>query len=121
MTSYRSEILPSAGADRAEGGASAIRFEDLWLGVFENPRVGIVLVGSDQRFLATNARYQALVGYSDEELRSMSFLDITHSDDRAENGQLTRLWDQMAARGALRALLGQSSLTQSAGSRSNAA
>lgn len=62
--------------------------EERWRGVFANSRIGIALAGPDGRFVAVNGRYQELVGYTEQELLGMSFLDITHPDDREENQRL---------------------------------
>ena len=42
----------------------------------------------DGRFLATNHVYQSMLGYTEEELRSLQFLDITHEDYRKANWTL---------------------------------
>lgn len=85
MTAARSPFTLSSGERRPEEDAAHRRLEDLWRGVFGNPHIGIALADQSGRFLATNARYQALVGYSQQELESMSFLDVTEPDDREEN------------------------------------
>ena len=55
-----------------------------WRSLFETASAGVVLVGPDGRFLAANATFQAMVGYSQEELRKLTAADITHEDDRAK-------------------------------------
>src|SRR5580698_6916019 len=62
--------------------------EERWRSVFENSAIGVALTDLDGRFLATNPVYQEMVGYSEEELRELSFLDITHADYRDANGAL---------------------------------
>ncbi|HVE65346.1 MAG TPA: PAS domain S-box protein [Thermoanaerobaculia bacterium] len=57
--------------------------EERWKAVFDNPHTGVAIVGLDGRFVETNARFQSLVGYSADELRQMSVLEITHPDDLA--------------------------------------
>jgi formate hydrogenlyase transcriptional activator len=42
----------------------------------------------DGRFLATNHVYQTMLGYTEEELRTLQFLDITHEDYREANWAL---------------------------------
>ena len=56
------------------------RSEERWRAVFENSANGVALTDLNGRFLATNPVYQEMVGYSEEELRALSFLDITHED-----------------------------------------
>jgi len=62
--------------------------EERWRSVFENSAIGVALTDLDGRFLATNPVYQEMVGYSEEELRELSFLDITHADYLDANGAL---------------------------------
>jgi PAS domain S-box-containing protein len=57
--------------------------ENRWRNLFEIVPVGVVLIGSDGRFVAANPAFQTMTGYSDAELRSLSPIDITHEDDRA--------------------------------------
>src|SRR5271170_3567439 len=64
------------------------RSEERWRSVFENSAIGVALTDLSGRFLATNPVYQKMVGYSEEELRALSFLDITHADYREANWAL---------------------------------
>lgn len=67
--------------------------EDRWRAIFENSAVGIALADARGTFTLTNRAYQKMVGYTDEELRSMSFLDLTHEEDRAANADMAKqLW-----------------------------
>ena len=63
----------------------AARSEERWRSVFENSAIGVALTDLNGRFLATNKVYQMMVGYSDEELQALSFLDVTHADYREAN------------------------------------
>ena len=78
-------VLWAALRQKAEALA---RFEGIWYRVFENSAIGIALTDLSGRFLSTNAAYQAIVGYSDEELRGLTFLELTHEDDRRQNQKL---------------------------------
>ncbi len=64
--------------------------EERWRAVFENSAVGIVLQSGDRsgRFLAANAAYQRMLGYSAEELSTRTFMDITYEEDREANRRL---------------------------------
>ena len=62
--------------------------EERWRSVFENSAIGVALTDFNGRFLATNPVYQKMLGYSEEELRTLSFVDITHADDREANWAL---------------------------------
>src|SRR5258705_2333094 len=59
--------------------------EERWRSVFENSAIGVALTDLNGRFLATNPTYQRMLGYTDEEFQTVSFLDITHEDHRAAN------------------------------------
>src|ERR1700678_406832 len=64
------------------------RSEERWRSVFENSAIGVALTDLNGRFLATNSVYQKMVGYSNEELQALSFLDITDADYREANWAL---------------------------------
>jgi PAS domain S-box-containing protein len=64
------------------------RSEERWRSVFENSAIGVALTDLNGRFLATNHVFQAMVGYTEEELHAVSFLDITHEDYRQANWAL---------------------------------
>lgn len=57
------------------------RFES----TFEQAAVGMALVGTDGRWLRVNHRLCEIVGYSQFELLSKTFQDITHPDDLASD------------------------------------
>jgi len=57
--------------------------EERWRAALENSYVGIGLIDDSGRFIAANAAYETMLGYSRAELKSMSFLDLTHEEDRA--------------------------------------
>ena len=62
--------------------------EERWRSVFENSAIGVALTDLNGRFLATNHVYQTIVGYTEEELRALYFLDVTHEDYREANWAL---------------------------------
>jgi PAS domain S-box-containing protein len=72
-----------------EAHAQVARSEERWRSVFENSAIGVALTDLNGRFLATNPVYQGMLGYSEEELRKLSFLDITHEEDFESNRMLT--------------------------------
>src|SRR5258708_3762574 len=74
------------GRKRAE---QALRkSEERWRSVFENSAIGVALTDLNGRFLATNHVYQTIVGYTEEELRALYFLDVTQEDYREANWAL---------------------------------
>jgi len=62
--------------------------EERWRSVFENSAIGVALTDHNGRFLATNHVFQVMVGYTEEELRAVNFLDLTHEDYREANWAL---------------------------------
>jgi PAS domain S-box-containing protein len=61
--------------------------ERRWRSIFDNSAIGIAVSTLGGRFVVTNRAYQALVGYSGEELEQMTWVELTHEDDRMENLQ----------------------------------
>src|SRR5262245_15817433 len=56
--------------------------EERWRSVFETSTLGIMLTDHDQRFLATNRALLAMVGYSAQELQTLSPVDLVAEDER---------------------------------------
>lgn len=55
--------------------------EETFRTVFETAAIGFAQCDPRGRFLKTNRAYQQLLGYSEEELRGMSSLEIAHPED----------------------------------------
>lgn len=70
--------------NRNEEELSAIA--DRFRSAFLNAPLGMVILSADKRIVDANPAYCRLVGYSNEELRGMSIMDLTHPADRAEYG-----------------------------------
>jgi PAS domain S-box-containing protein len=68
--------------------AKLARSEERWRLVFENSAVGVVLADFNGRLLAANPVFQKMVGYTEEELKQLSFIDITVEEDRDVNRML---------------------------------
>jgi formate hydrogenlyase transcriptional activator len=71
-----------------EANTKVTRNEERWKAVFENSAIGVALTDLHGRFIAVNHVYEKMVGYTEEELRKVAFLDITHEDDTAHNRHL---------------------------------
>jgi PAS domain S-box-containing protein len=65
---------------RAEEAVAASEYR--WRSVFDNSAIGIVIGDAALRITAANTALQALGGYNERELTSLTFLDVTHPDDR---------------------------------------
>lgn len=59
--------------------------EELYRSTFELAALGVAQVSSTGRFLRVNEKLTRITGYSRDELLKMTFKDITHPDDLAED------------------------------------
>jgi PAS domain S-box-containing protein len=59
--------------------------EDRWDAVLANPFVGITVLDKNQYFIMTNSTFQVMVGYTDDELKKITPLDITPVNERETN------------------------------------
>jgi PAS domain S-box-containing protein len=66
------------------------RSEERWRLVFENSAVGVALADFNARLLAANPVFQHMVGYTEKELKQLTFVDITVEEDRDSNGILVQ-------------------------------
>lgn len=57
--------------------------EARYRGTFDRAPVGIANISLDGRFLQVNPRFCQLLGYSEDELRQKTFIDVTHPEDVA--------------------------------------
>lgn len=60
---------------------SEYRFRKL----YEDSANGMVMIGKDFKFLMANQSFCEWVGYREEELQQLTFVDITHPDDREKD------------------------------------
>jgi PAS domain S-box-containing protein len=67
--------------------------EERWRAIFENSAVGIALAGPNGLYTGTNRAFQEMLKYTDEELRGLSFREITVEEDRRANQTMSKdLW-----------------------------
>jgi PAS domain S-box-containing protein len=59
--------------------------EERWQSLLDNPIFGVTFLDEHQRFVTTSRTFQSMVGYSDEELRLLTPLDISVSGEREIN------------------------------------
>ncbi|MBI9090967.1 MAG: PAS domain S-box protein [Desulfobacterium sp.] len=59
--------------------------------------IGLILVGTDGRFVRVNQAFCAMIGYSEEELLQLKFQEVTHPDDHPMDEAMAE--DQMGGNG----------------------
>jgi len=59
--------------------------EQRFRSAFEDTRIGMALTTLDGRFTRVNHAFCEMMGYSEQELCTMTFKEITHPDDRTES------------------------------------
>src|SRR5262249_3038883 len=62
--------------------------EERWNAVFANPFMGITVLDRNQYFMMANSAYQNMVGYTNDELKKLTPLDITPAGEREINKAL---------------------------------
>jgi PAS domain S-box-containing protein len=68
-------------AERARAEEALRASEERWRAIFENSAVGIALVDSNGRPMAANPALQRMLGYTADELLTLSLPNLTHDDD----------------------------------------
>ncbi len=56
--------------------------EHLFRRIFESSPVGIITLDTNGKFLSTNKAFRKIIGYAENEIKDITFLDITHQDDK---------------------------------------
>jgi PAS domain S-box-containing protein len=64
--------------------------EQRWRIAFENSPIGITMADFAGRYFAANSVFRNMLGYPESELYRLTFLDVTHEDDREANLALVR-------------------------------
>ncbi|MCI0628477.1 MAG: sigma 54-interacting transcriptional regulator [Acidobacteria bacterium] len=77
-------------AEQSQAREALSNNDGCWQEVAQNSPIGIAVADLTGRFLAANAAYQKILGYTEEELRALSFLGVTHKNDRGANGTLVQ-------------------------------
>ncbi|MEI6705371.1 MAG: PAS domain S-box protein, partial [Deltaproteobacteria bacterium] len=79
MVSVLSQVLDISERKQAE---EALReSESRFRGAFEYSAIGMALVSPGGKWLKVNSRLSEMLGYTEEELMTKTFQDITHPDD----------------------------------------
>jgi diguanylate cyclase (GGDEF)-like protein/PAS domain S-box-containing protein len=71
--------------DRRRAEEAVKESEERFRASFKNAAVGMGLTDLSGRFMETNQALSDITGYSEEELKNLTFSDITHPDDRTGN------------------------------------
>jgi formate hydrogenlyase transcriptional activator len=74
--------------DRKRAEEALRKSEERWRAVFDNSAIGVALTDQSGRFLATNSAYQKMLGYTEAEIGTLTFLELTHEGYRESNRQL---------------------------------
>jgi len=81
-------ILLTDVDDRKQVEEALRKSEERWRSVFDNSAIGVALTDQGGRFLATNSAFQKMLGYSEEEIRALTFPELTHENHREANWKL---------------------------------
>jgi PAS domain S-box-containing protein len=79
---------PKTGTECGPTEEALRQSEERWRSVFENSAIGVALTDLNGRFVATNPTYQKMLGYTETELQTLSFLEITHEEYHESNSVL---------------------------------
>jgi two-component system, cell cycle sensor histidine kinase and response regulator CckA len=66
-------------------GEAALKNERKWRTIFDKAVIGIALVGPEGRLLESNPALRRMLDYTEEELRAMSIVEVTHPEDVAKD------------------------------------
>jgi len=84
----RSDSAPGSGkmVDLAELKENENRFRT----IFEAAPIAIAMADPHGYFLEVNSSFQSILGYNQNEIKQLNFIDITHPDDRPKTNQLSQ-------------------------------
>ncbi len=74
-----------ANAERKQAEEKLRESESRYRKLFEDGATGMVMVGENFKFLKVNRTFCQMLGYQEEELQLLTFVDITHPDDKAKD------------------------------------
>ena len=85
VVNYRDVTRRKRGeAERAKLAAIVQSSEDAYRSIFEESPIGLAHVSLQGRWLRANARLLEMLGYSLDELTTLTFVDISHPDDTSQ-------------------------------------
>ena len=71
--------------------------EERWRAVMANPFMGITVLDRNQYFLMANSTFQEMVGYTNDELKKLTPLEITPVGEREINRVFSRNYRRASA------------------------
>lgn len=83
-------VTMTAKSQRRVNGKARQRFEQRWRAAFEDSATAMMMADFTGRIFAANEAYRKMLGYTESELHRLTFLDITHGEDRAANLRLVK-------------------------------
>ena len=75
--------LTQENSDRRKAEEALRASEERWRKLFETSSAGIALVATDGRYITANLALQKMLGYTQDELHSLTVLEVTYEEDRA--------------------------------------
>jgi PAS domain S-box-containing protein len=81
----RIEVIAAEISERRRAAEALRKSEERFRTLFESAPIGISINDAEGRFLRINRSFQEMLGYTEDELRAMSFKEITFTDDLAES------------------------------------
>lgn len=88
LLSQQRRIAAALDQRVAQRTAQLAAAEERWRSVFENSAIGVALTDLNGLFLAANPVYEEMLGYTEEELRKLTYFDLTHEEDLEANRTL---------------------------------
>jgi PAS domain S-box-containing protein len=81
------EAIAASISDRRHAEAALKTSEERFRTLFESAPIGISINNAEGRFIQVNRSFQQMLGYSEEELKRMSFREVTFAEDLSESKQ----------------------------------
>ncbi|MFC1836516.1 PAS domain S-box protein, partial [Thermodesulfobacteriota bacterium] len=81
------EDLIREAAVRREAEEALRKSEQMYRAIFNNAAIGINLMDNDRHFVQANAALAKMLGYTNEELKDLTNIDVTHPTDVGISGE----------------------------------
>jgi len=88
QVAFRTRSLEEEISERKQAEEAVRESEEKLRLIIDTSPIGICTVDPLGNFVTTNIAYERMLGYSKEELRGLSFFDVTHPDNRPKNKKL---------------------------------